>query len=147
MSMVHRHRRSPGAVPRLVLFMVKGWVMFPAAAALGCGRADLYRHRVRYLGLVDTSVPAPACPRASGERSCLRPCSVLSVAYLRSVALGICATLTSPSLAGGLGTLVAVAVLDPGDHLHIARISLAGVAVLGLALVGCLSVHGFGACC
>ncbi len=127
-----------------ILFVVKGSVMFPAAAALGWAVLIYIGIDFGFWGKVfDMSAGAERVWRAAGEAILAATLLVFLFAYLNlnrwhvryaHITLGWLAVLTA---------LVAVALFDPAVAAGVARISLALIAVCGFALVVYLSTHGF----
>jgi diguanylate cyclase (GGDEF)-like protein/PAS domain S-box-containing protein len=127
-----------------ILFVVKGSVMFPAAAALGWAVLVYIGIDFGFWGKVfDMSSGAERIWRASGEAILAATLLVFLFAYLnlsrwhvryRHITIGWLAVLAA---------LVALALFDPSIAAGIARLSLAGVAFLGFGLVVYLSTHGF----
>ncbi len=127
-----------------ILFVVKGSVMFPAAAALGWAV-------LVYIGIdfgfwakvFDMSAGAERIWRASGEAILAATLLVFLFAYLNLGRWHVRYMHITLAWLAGLAALVALALFDPAIASGIARISLAGVAFLGFALVVYLSTHGF----
>jgi len=127
-----------------ILFVVKGSVMFPAAAALGWAVLIYIGNDFGFWGKVfDLSAGAERVWRASGEAILAATLLVFLFAYLNlnrwhvrymHITLGWLALLVA---------LVAVALFNPPIASGIARMSLATIAVFGLALVIYLATHGF----
>jgi diguanylate cyclase (GGDEF)-like protein/PAS domain S-box-containing protein len=127
-----------------ILFVVKGSVMFPAAAALGWAVLIYIGIDFGFWGKVfDMSAGAERIWRASGEAILSATLLVFLFAYLNLSRWHVrYAQLTAAWLVA-LAALVGVAVFYPAVASGIARISLAGIAVFGLALVIYLSTHGY----
>ena len=127
-----------------ILFVVKGSVMFPAAAALSWAV-------LVYIGIdfgfwskvFDMSSGAERIWRASGEAILAATLLVFLFAYLNLNRWHVRYVHITGIWLVFLGALVAVAVYDPAIASGIARLSLAAVAVAGLGLVIYLSTHGF----
>jgi diguanylate cyclase (GGDEF)-like protein/PAS domain S-box-containing protein len=127
-----------------ILFVVKGSVMFPAAAALGWAV-------LVYIGIdfgfwakvFDMSAGAERIWRACGEATLSATLLVFLFAYLNLSRWHVRYAHITIGWLAALLALVAVAVFDPSIASGIARMSLAGIAVLGLALVIYLSTQGF----
>ncbi len=103
-----------------ILFVVKGRVMFPAAAALGWAVLVLYRHRFRILGQGVRHVGRRRAHLARDRRMrcwprrCSSSCSPISIS-----AAGTCATRTSPSRwLGGLAALIARRAVRSGGRVR-----------------------------
>jgi diguanylate cyclase (GGDEF)-like protein/PAS domain S-box-containing protein len=127
-----------------ILFVVKGSVMFPAAAALGWAVLIYIGIDFGFWGKVfDMSAGAERVWRASGEAILSATLLVFLFAYLNLSRWHVRYAHITIAWLQALGALVAVAVFDPAVAAGIARISLAGIAVMGLALVIYLSTHGF----
>ncbi len=127
-----------------ILFVVKGSVMFPAAAALGWAVLMYIGIDFGFWGKVfDMSAGAERVWRACGEAILSMTLLVFLFAYLNLSRWHVrYAHITLVWLAL-LTALIAVAVFDPAIASGIARMSLAGIAVFGLGLVIYLSMHGF----
>jgi diguanylate cyclase (GGDEF)-like protein/PAS domain S-box-containing protein len=127
-----------------ILFVVKGSVMFPAAAALGWAV-------LIYIGIdfgfwskvFDMSAGAERVWRACGEAILSATLLVFLFAYLNLSRWHVRYAHITIAWLAALAALIAVAVFDPSIASGIARMSLAGIAVFGLALVIYLSTHGF----
>ena len=127
-----------------ILFVVKGSIMFPAAAALGWAV-------LIYIGIdfgfwakvFDMSAGAERVWRACGEAILSATLLVFLFAYLNLSRWHVRYAHITIAWLAALAALIAVAVFDPAVAAGIARMSLAGIAVLGLALVIYLSTHGF----
>jgi diguanylate cyclase (GGDEF)-like protein/PAS domain S-box-containing protein len=127
-----------------ILFVVKGSIMFPAAAALGWAV-------LIYIGIdfgfwakvFDMSAGAERVWRACGEAILSATLLVFLFAYLNLSRWHVRYAHITIAWLAALAALIAVAVFDPAVAAGIARMSLAGIAVFGLALVIYLSTHGF----
>src|ERR1700722_20795901 len=127
-----------------ILFVVKGSVMFPAAAALGWAV-------LIYIGIdfgfwakvFDVSSSAERVWRASGEAILAATLLVFLFAYLNLNRWHVRYAHITAGWLAFLGALVAVALFSPQVASGIARISLFFIAVLGFGLVVYLSTHGF----
>jgi diguanylate cyclase (GGDEF)-like protein/PAS domain S-box-containing protein len=127
-----------------ILFVVKGSVMFPAAAALGWAV-------LIYIGIdfgfwtkvFDVSSSAERVWRASGEAILAATLLVFLFAYLNLNRWHVRYAHITAGWLAFLGALVAVALFSPDVASGIARISLFLVAVLGFALVVYLSTHNY----
>ncbi len=127
-----------------ILFVVKGSVMFPAAAALGWAVLVYIAIDFGFWGKVfDMSSGAERVWRASGEAILAATLLVFLFAYLNLNRWHVRYAHITLAWLAGLAALVAVAVFDPSIASGIARISLAMVAIAGFALVLYLSTHGF----
>ncbi len=127
-----------------ILFVVKGSVMFPAAAALGWAV-------LVYIGIdfgfwpkvFDMSSSAERIWRASGEAILAATLLVFLFAYLNLNRWHVRYAHITVGWLAFLGALVAVALFSPAVASGIARISLFLVAVLGFALVIYLATHDY----
>lgn len=127
-----------------ILFVVKGSVMFPAAAALGWAVLIYIGIDFGFWGKVfDMSAGAERVWRASGEAILSATLLVFLFAYLNLSRWHVRYAHITIAWLAALAALVAVAVFDPAVASGIARISLALIAVFGLGLVIYLSTHGF----
>lgn len=127
-----------------ILFVVKGSVMFPAAAALSWAVLVYIGIDFGFWGKVfDLSAASERIWRASGEAILAATLLVFMFAYLNlnrwhvryaHITLGWLVFLTA---------LVGLALFDPAVASGIARMSLALIAALGFGLVIYLSTHGF----
>jgi diguanylate cyclase (GGDEF)-like protein/PAS domain S-box-containing protein len=127
-----------------ILFVVKGSVMFPAAAALGWAV-------LVYIGIdfgfwakvFDMSSGAERVWRASGEAILAATLLVFLFAYLNLNRWHVRYAHITAGWLAFLAALVAVALFSPEVASGIARVSLFLIAVLGFALVVYLSTHHF----
>ena len=127
-----------------ILFVVKGSVMFPAAAALGWAV-------LIYIGIdfgfwpkvFDLSSGAERIWRASGEAILAATLLVFLFAYLNLNRWHVRYSHITVGWLAFLGALVAVALFSPAVASGIARVSLFFVAVLGFVLVIYLATHNF----
>jgi diguanylate cyclase (GGDEF)-like protein/PAS domain S-box-containing protein len=127
-----------------ILFVVKGSVMFPAAAALGWAV-------LIYIGIdfgfwpkvFDMSSSAERIWRASGEAILAATLLVFLFAYLNLNRWHVRYAHITVGWLAFLGALVAVALFSPAVASGIARISLFLVAILGFALVIYLATHDY----
>ena len=127
-----------------ILFVVKGSVMFPAAAALGWAVLVYIGVDFGFWGKVfDMGAGAERIWRASGEAILTATLLVFLFAYLNLGRWHVRYMHITLAWLAGLAALVALALFDPAVASGIARISLAGVAFLGFAMVVYLSTHGF----
>jgi diguanylate cyclase (GGDEF)-like protein/PAS domain S-box-containing protein len=127
-----------------ILFVVKGSVMFPAAAALGWAVLVYIGIDFGFWGKVfDMGAGAERVWRASGEAILAATLLVFLFAYLNLGRWHVRYAHITLAWLAGLAALVALALFDPSIASGIARLSLAGVAFLGFALVVYLSTHGF----
>jgi diguanylate cyclase (GGDEF)-like protein/PAS domain S-box-containing protein len=127
-----------------ILFVVKGSVMFPAAAALGWAV-------LIYIGIdfgfwpkvFDLSSSAERIWRASGEAILAATLLVFLFAYLNLNRWHVRYSHITVGWLAFLGALVAVALVSPAVASGIARMSLFLVSVLGFALVIYLATHDY----
>ena len=127
-----------------ILFVVKGSVMFPAAAALGWAV-------LIYIGIdfgfwpkvFDLSSGAERIWRASGEAILAATLLVFLFAYLNLNRWHVRYSHITVGWLAFLGALVAVALFSPAVASGIARMSLFLVALLGFALVIYLATHDY----
>ena len=127
-----------------ILFVVKGSVMFPAAAALGWAV-------LVYIGIdfgfwnkvFDMSAGAERIWRASGEAILAATLLVFLFAYLNLNRWHVRYAHITVGWLAFLGALVGIALFSPDIASGIARISLCLVAVFGFILVVYLSTHGY----
>jgi diguanylate cyclase (GGDEF)-like protein/PAS domain S-box-containing protein len=127
-----------------ILFVVKGSVMFPAAAALGWAVLIYIGIDFGFWGKVfDMSAGAERIWRACGEAILSATLLVFLFAYLNLSRWHVRYAHITIAWLAALAALIAVAVFDPSIASGIARMSLAGISVFGLALVIYLSTHGY----
>lgn len=127
-----------------ILFVVKGSVMFPAAAALGWAVLIYIGIDFGFWGKVfDMSAGAERIWRASGEATLAATLLVFLFAYLNLGRWHVRYAHVTIAWLGALVALVALALFDPAVASGIARISLAAVAFFGFVVVIYLSTHGF----
>ena len=127
-----------------ILFVVKGAVMFPAAAALGWAVLVYIGTDFGFWGKVfDLSAGVERVWRASGEAILAATLVVFLFAYLNLNRWHVRYAHITAGWLVFLGALTAVAVFNPAVASGVARISLAIVAVAGLGLVVYLATHGF----
>ncbi len=127
-----------------ILFVVKGSIMFPAAAALGWAVLVYIGIDFGFWGKVfDMSAGAERVWRASGEAILAATLVVFLFAYLNLNRWHVRYAHITIGWLAFLVMLVAVALFDPAIASGIARISLFTVAIAGFALVIYLSLHGF----
>ena len=119
-----------------ILFVVKGSVMFPAAAALGWAVLIYIGIDFGFWGKVfDMSAGAERVWRACGEAILSATLLVFLFAYLNLSRWHVRYAHITIGWLAALAALIAVAVFDPAVAAGIARMSLVGIAVFGLALV------------
>ncbi len=127
-----------------ILFVVKGSVMFPAAAALGWAVLIYVGIDFRFWGKVfDISAAAERVWRASGEAILAATLLVFLFAYLNLNRWHVRYAHITAGWLAFLGALVAVAMYSPEVAAGIARVCLFLIAVLGFALVVYLSTHRY----
>ena len=127
-----------------ILFVVKGSIMFPAAAALAWAVLVYIGVDFGFWGKVfDMSAGAERIWRASGEAMLAATLLVFLFAYLNLSRWHVRYSHITMGWLVFLGALVALALFDPEVASGIARISLALIAVFGFALIVYLSTHGF----
>jgi diguanylate cyclase (GGDEF)-like protein/PAS domain S-box-containing protein len=127
-----------------ILFVVKGSIMFPAAAALGWAVLIYIGIDFGFWGKVfDMSAGAERVWRACGEAILAATLLVFLFAYLNLSRWHVRYMHITIAWLAALAALIGVALFDPAIASGIARMSLAGIAVLGFALVIYLSTHGF----
>ena len=127
-----------------ILFVVKGSVMFPAAAALSWAVLIYIGTDFGFWGKVfDMSSGAERTWRASDEAILAATLLVFLFAYLNLNRWHVRYAHITVGWLAFLGALVAVALFSPAVASGIARISLFFIAVLGFALVVYLSTHGY----
>jgi diguanylate cyclase (GGDEF)-like protein/PAS domain S-box-containing protein len=127
-----------------ILFVVKGSIMFPAAAALGWAVLVYIGVDFGFWGKVfDMSSGAERVWRASGEAILAATLVVFLFAYLNLNRWHVRYAHVTYAWLAFLVTLVAVALFYPAIASGIARISLLIVALAGFAVVIYLSLHGY----
>jgi diguanylate cyclase (GGDEF)-like protein/PAS domain S-box-containing protein len=127
-----------------ILFVVKGSVMFPAAAALGWAVLVYIGIDFGFWGKVfDMSAGAERIWRAIGEAILAGTLLVFLFAYLNLNRWHVRYAHITIAWLGGLAMLILLALFDPPVAAGIARFSLAAVAFLGFGVVIYLSTHGF----
>jgi diguanylate cyclase (GGDEF)-like protein/PAS domain S-box-containing protein len=127
-----------------ILFVVKGSVMFPAAAGLAWAVLVYIGIDFGFWGKVlDMSSGAERVWRASGEAILAATLLVFLFAYLNLSRWHVRYSHITLGWLVFLGSLVALALFDPPVASGIARLSLALIAVFGFALIVYLSTHGF----
>jgi diguanylate cyclase (GGDEF)-like protein/PAS domain S-box-containing protein len=127
-----------------ILFVVKGSIMFPAAAALAWAV-------LAYIGIdfnfwtkiFDLSPATQQFARAAGEAILAATLIVFLFAYLNLGRWNVRYSHVAAGWLAFLALLVAVALVDPPIAAGIARLSLLAVALVGFGLVVYLSTHGF----
>jgi diguanylate cyclase (GGDEF)-like protein/PAS domain S-box-containing protein len=127
-----------------ILFVVKGSVMFPAAAALGWAVLVYIGIDFGFWGKVfDLSPGAERVWRASGEAILAGTLLVFLFAYLNLNRWHVRYAHITAAWLVGLAALVGLALFNDAVASGIARSSLAAVAVLGFGIVIYLSTHGY----
>ena len=124
-----------------ILFVVKGSIMFPAAAALSWAVLVYIGIDFGFWGKVfDMSAGAERVWRASGEAILAATLLVFLFAYLNLSRWHVRYAHITIGWLAALAALIGVAVFEPAVASAIARMSLAGIAVLGSG-AGDLSRH------
>jgi len=127
-----------------ILFVVKGSIMFPAAAALGWAVLVYIGVDFGFWGKVFALSPdSEQIWRASGEAILAATLVVFLFAYLNLNRWHVRYAHITIGWLAFLAMLVALALYEPPIASGIARISLFAVAVLGFGLVVYLSFFGF----
>jgi diguanylate cyclase (GGDEF)-like protein/PAS domain S-box-containing protein len=127
-----------------ILFVVKGSVMFPAAAALGWAVLVYIGTDFGFWGKVfDLSAGTERIWRASGEAILAATLVVFLFAYLNLNRWHVRYAHITAGWLVFLGALTAIAVFNPAVASGVARISVAIVAITGVGLVVYLAAHGF----
>ena len=127
-----------------ILFVVKGSIMFPAAAALAWAVLVYIGVDFGFWGKVlDMSNNAERVWRAAGEAILAATLLVFLFAYLNLSRWHVRYSHITVAWLTFLGSLVALALFDPAVASGIARISLVLIAFVGFALIVYLSTHGF----
>ena len=127
-----------------ILFVVKGSVMFPAAAALGWAVLVYIGIDFGFWGKVfDMSSGTERIWRASGEAILAATLLVFLFAYLNLGRWHVRYMHITMGWLAGLAALVAIALIDASIASGIARLSLVLIAFLGLGLVIYLSTQGY----
>jgi diguanylate cyclase (GGDEF)-like protein/PAS domain S-box-containing protein len=127
-----------------ILFVVKGSVMFPAAAALGWAVLVYIGVDFGFWGKVfDMSADAERIWRASGEAILAATLLVFLFAYLNLNRWHVRYAHITIGWLVFLAALVAVAIFDPAVASGIARLSLLLVAIAGFTLIVFLATHGY----
>src|SRR5579871_6450462 len=127
-----------------ILFVVKGSIMFPAAAALAWAVLVYIGVDFGFWGKVlDMSNNAERVWRAAGEAILAATLLVFLFAYLNLSRWHVRYSHITLGWLFFLGSLVALALFDPAVASGIARMSLVMIAFAGFALIVYLSTHGF----
>jgi len=127
-----------------ILFVVKGSVMFPAAAALGWAVLVYIGFDFGFWGRVfGLSADSEQIWRASGEAILAATLVVFLFAYLNLNRWHVRYAHITIGWLAFLAALVALALYEAPIASGIARISLFAVALAGFGLVVYLSLHGF----
>ena len=127
-----------------ILFVVKGSMMFPAAAALAWAV-------LAYIGIdfgfwtkvFGLSPATEQFARAAGEAILAATLVVFLFAYLNLARWNVRYSHVAAGWLIFLAALVALALVDPPIAAGIARLSLLAVALVGFGLVVYLATHGF----
>ena len=127
-----------------ILFVVKGSIMFPAAAALAWAVLAYigieFNFWTKIFGLSPTT---QQFARASGEAILAATLIVFLFAYLNLGRWNVRYSHVAAGWLAFLALLVMVALIDPPIAAGISRLSLLAVALVGFGLVVYLSTHGF----
>ncbi len=127
-----------------ILFVVKGSIMFPAAAALGWAVLVYIGVDFGFWGRVfDMSAGAERVWRASGEAILAATLLVFLFAYLNLNRWHVRYAHIAIAWLAFLGALVAVALVNPSIASGVARLSLLIVAIGGFGLIIYLAIEGF----
>jgi diguanylate cyclase (GGDEF)-like protein/PAS domain S-box-containing protein len=127
-----------------ILFVVKGSIMFPAAAALAWSVLIYIGIDFGFWGKVfDMSSGAERVWRAAGEAILSATLLVFLFAYLNLNRWHVRYSHITFGWLAFLGSLVGLALFDPAVAAGIARASLVAIAVFGFGLIVYLSTHGF----
>ncbi|MGZ5837596.1 MAG: 7TM diverse intracellular signaling domain-containing protein, partial [Xanthobacteraceae bacterium] len=127
-----------------ILFVVKGSVMFPAAAALGWAVLVYIGIDFGFWGKVfDLGTNVERVWRASGEAILAATLLVFLFAYLNLGRWHVRYMHITLAWLAGLAALVVIALIDASIAAGIARLSLVCIAFLGFGLVVYLSTHGY----
>jgi diguanylate cyclase (GGDEF)-like protein/PAS domain S-box-containing protein len=127
-----------------ILFVVKGSIMFPAAAALGWSVLIYIGVDFGFWGRVfDMSAGAERVWRAGGEAILAATLLVFLFAYLNLNRWHVRYSHILIAWLAFMGTLVAVALVNPSVASGVARISLLLVAIGGFAVIIFLAIEGF----
>src|SRR5690606_33041140 len=119
-----------------MLFVVKGSIMFPAAAALAWAVLVYIGIDFGFWGkILDTAGGAERIWRASSEAILAATLLVFLFAYLNLGRWHVRYSHITLGWLAFLGSLVALALFDPAVASGIARLSLALIAIFGFALV------------
>jgi diguanylate cyclase (GGDEF)-like protein/PAS domain S-box-containing protein len=127
-----------------ILFVVKGSIMFPAAAALAWAVLGYIGIDFGFWNKVFALSPsAEHFWRASGEAILAATLIVFLFAYLNLGRWNVRYSHLAAGWLAFLALLIAVAFLDPGIAAGVARLSLLAVAFVGFGLVLYLATHGY----
>src|SRR5271169_4424654 len=127
-----------------ILFVVKGSVIFPSAAALGWAVLVYIGVDFGFWGKVfDMSAGAERVWRASGEAILAATLLVFLFAYLNLNRWHVRYAHITIGWLVFLAALVALALFEPPIASGIARVSLLAIAILGFGLVVYLAYYGF----
>jgi diguanylate cyclase (GGDEF)-like protein/PAS domain S-box-containing protein len=127
-----------------ILFVVKGSIMFPAAAALGWAVLVYIGVDFGFWGRVfDMSAGAERVWRASGEAILAATLLVFLFAYLNLNRWHVRYAHIAIAWLAFLGALVAIALVNPAIASGVARISLLIVAIAGFGVIIYLAIQGF----
>jgi diguanylate cyclase (GGDEF)-like protein/PAS domain S-box-containing protein len=127
-----------------ILFVVKGSIMFPAAAALGWAVLVYIGVDFGFWNKVfDMSAGAERIWRAAGEAILAATLLVFLFAYLNLSRWHVRYSHIAIAWLAFMGALVAVALVNPSYASGIARISLLLVAIGGFGVIIFLAIEGF----
>jgi diguanylate cyclase (GGDEF)-like protein/PAS domain S-box-containing protein len=127
-----------------ILFVVKGSIMFPAAAALGWAVLVYIGVDFGFWGKVfDMSAGAERIWRAAGEAILAATLLVFLFAYLNLNRWHVRYAHIAIAWLAFMGALVAVALVNPPIASGIARLSLLIVAIGGFGVIIFLAIEGF----
>jgi len=127
-----------------ILFVVKGSIMFPAAAALAWAVLGYIGIDFGFWNKVFALSPAAEqFWRASGEAILAATLIVFLFAYLNLGRWNVRYSHVAASWLVFLGVLIAVAFFDPAIAAGIARLSLLAVSIVGFGLIVYLATHGY----
>jgi diguanylate cyclase (GGDEF)-like protein/PAS domain S-box-containing protein len=127
-----------------VVFVVKGAVIFPAAAALGCA---VLTYAALDFGFFQRILPLASSTeriyRAATEASLAATLLVFLFAYLNLGRWHVRYSHVTAVWLVGLAGLLALAVFDAPMAAGVARISIAAIAAVGFVLILHLASHGY----
>ena len=128
-----------------VLALIRGTIVFPAAAALAWAVAAYVAIDFGFFVTVLAMTPeSERVYRAGAEAVLAATLLVFLFAYLDLNRWHMSYRLIATVWLLCLGGLIALAIVDPAVASGVARISIAAVAVIGLLLIVYLATHGYG---